>query len=228
MFNIDYPTLVFCYIDNRVVITSNKIGSRFFENKSGEWPEGTKYKHNLRFNSHDTRISSHRDTFPISFQYEHSHGVLENTKHFCDLVNVSNIEDIFKQLPITFITRDPWERFWSGVFEQYRGQDILEIVKKLDRNIFNDSHCSLYNLFIVELISYYEIKNYEVIDLKSPLILERYGEPLIENKDETNKPYYKPWLENEDNKVYIERLQTKLKPHMDLEIDSYKKLLNYE
>ena len=73
-----------------------------------------------------------------------------------------------------------------------------------------------------------KLRYYEVIDLKSPLILERYGEPLIENKDETNKPYYKPWLENEDNKVYIERLQTKLKPYMDLEIDSYKKLLNYE
>ena len=48
------------------------------------------------------------------------------------------------------------------------------------------------------------------------------------NNVSTNRLKYKPWLENEDNKVYIEKLQTILKPYMDLEINSYNKLLNYE
>ena len=95
MFNINYPSLVLCYIHNRVVITANKIASRFFENKSGEWREGTKYGFNLRFNSHDTNIFSNTDNLPLSFQYVHAQGVLENTKHFCDLVGVDKIEDIF-------------------------------------------------------------------------------------------------------------------------------------
>ena len=64
--------------------------------------------------------------------------------------------------------------------------------------------------------------------MNNPLITERYGVKTTAAHESTNRLKYKPWLENEDNKVYIEKLQTILKPYMDLEINSYNKLLNYE
>ena len=83
-----------------------------------------------------------------------------------------------------------------------------------------------YGILLIKLILHYEIKEHEIIDLNNPLIREdmvlKYGE------HESNRLKYKPWLENEDNKVYIEKLQTILKPYMDLEINAYNKLLNYE
>ena len=71
---------------------------------------------------------------------------------------------------------------------------------------------------MIELILHYEIKEHEIIDLNNPLIRERYGLKTTLSHESTNRLKYKPWLENEDNKVYIEKLQTTLKPYMDLEI----------
>ena len=154
-------------------------------------------------------------------------GLEQKTKSFCDLVGVDKIEDIFTTQPITFITRDPWSRFWSGLFEVI-GENINEKINQIDKAILNDTHLSLWNTFLIELILHYEIKEHEIIDLNNPLITERYGVKTIAAQESTNRLKYKPWLENEDNKVYIEKLQTILKPYMDLEINSYNKLLNYE
>ena len=227
MFNLKYPSLIICSINGRIVITTHKIGSRFFEQKAGKCSDWKKYEPHFRWNTHDTSVTIPEPSINTQFNFSHGGGLEQKTKSFCDLVGVDKIEDIFTTQPITFITRDPWSRFWSGLFEVI-GENNNEKINQIDKAILNDTHLSLWNTFLIELILHYEIKEHEIIDLNNPLITERYGVKTIDVREITNKFKYKPWLENEDNKVYIEKLQTILKPYMDLEINSYNKLLNYE
>ena len=228
MFNLVYPSLVICSIDGRIVITTHKIGSRFFEEKAGRCSDWKNYKEShFQWNTHDTYIATIEPSINTQYEFSHGGGLEQKTKSFCDLVGVDKIEDIFTTQPITFITRDPWSRFWSGLFEVI-GENINEKINQIDKAILNDTHLSLWNTFLIELILHYEIKEHEIIDLNNPLITERYGLKTTAAHESTNRLKYKPWLENEDNKVYIEKLQTILKPYMDLEINAYNKLLNYE
>lgn len=228
MFNLKYPSLIICSINDRIVITTHKIGSRFFEEKAGKCSDANKYEPHFQWNTHDTFVNTIEPSINTQFEFTHGGGLDEKTKSFCDLVGVDKIEDIFTTQPITFITRDPWSRFWSGLFEVVRGGYINEKINHIDKSILNDTHLSLWNTFLIELILHYEIKEHEIIDLNNPLIRERYGLKTTASHESTNRLKYKPWLENEDNKVYIEKLQTTLKPYMDLEINAYNKLLNYE
>ena len=42
----------------------------------------------------------------------------------------------------------------------------------------------------------------------------------------SNKPWLSSWLSDENNKHYIDTMLLNLKPYMDLEIQSYNKLLS--
>ena len=242
MFRILYPQLIICNINGRIVITTHKIASRFLEEKSGTCENFEEYPKHFMYNSLVLNIGNVQPSLNTVLNYELSNmedceGKIES---FLKPLDVEKIEDIFTNFPITFITRGPWDRFWSGLWERIdpfiQARDMIKNkqsafnkkVVEIDKNILCDTHCSLWNTFLIEFILHYQIKDHEVIDLYGPIFKERFGEPKRTSSLESNKIHYQPWLENESNKPIIEELRNKINPYMGLEVESYKKLLNYE
>lgn len=95
----------------------------------------------------------------------------------------------------------------------------------LDYTIFNDSHLSLWNTFLLDFINDIGISsNIDIIDLSdsekiNSIISETHQQP-------SNKKWITDWLENSNNKSYIDIMHNNLKYYLDLELESYQKLLN--
>lgn len=102
---------------------------------------------------------------------------------------------------------------------------LNEISVSLDYTIFNDSHLSLWNTFLLDFISNFSVSsNIDIIDLSDSekitnIIPETFQQP-------SNKEWITNWLGNSNNKSYIDTMYNNLKYYLDLENDSYQKLLN--
>jgi hypothetical protein len=95
----------------------------------------------------------------------------------------------------------------------------------MDYTIFNDSHLSLWNTFLLDFINDMDIASkIDIIDLND---LEKINSIISETFEQpSNKKWITNWLENSNNKPYIDKMYENLKYYLDLEMNSYQKLLN--
>jgi hypothetical protein len=81
----------------------------------------------------------------------------------------------------------------------------------------------LWNYFLIEFLHETNLYNkVQIIDLNDSSkmnIFTNIPQP-------SNKPWLSKWLFDENNKHYIDTMLLNLNPYMDLEIQSYNKLLN--
>ena len=102
---------------------------------------------------------------------------------------------------------------------------LNEFSVSMDYNIFNDSHLSLWHTFLLDFINNMGIASkIDIIDLDdsekiNSIISETFEQP-------SNKKWITNWLENPNNKSYIDTMYNNLKYYLDLENESYQKLLN--
>ena len=102
---------------------------------------------------------------------------------------------------------------------------LNEFSISMDYTIFNDSHLSLWNTFLLDFINNMDIvSKIDIIDLNDSdkinnIIPETFQQP-------SNKKWITNWLGNPNNKSYIDTMYNNLKYYLDLENESYQKLLN--
>jgi hypothetical protein len=100
---------------------------------------------------------------------------------------------------------------------------LNEFALSINHRLLNDEHLSLWNYFLIEFLHKTNLHNkVQVIDLNDSSkmnIFNKISQP-------SNKPWLSKWLSDENNKHYIDTMLLNLKPYMDLEIQSYNKLLN--
>jgi hypothetical protein len=100
---------------------------------------------------------------------------------------------------------------------------LNEFALSINYRLLNDEHLSLWNYFLIQFLHETNLYNkVQIIDLNDS------SKMSIFNKIEqpSNKPWLSKWLSDENNKEYIDTMLLNLKPYMDLEIQSYNKLLN--
>ena len=132
----NYPTLCVSIIDNYLVFTTKKNGSRYFEDIS----EDTNHSHQcntLNIFLHDLA------SWPSSDMYKFSNYVLETSpttrideRSFLNLLGIDALGELFsdkvlKKFKLIFIIRNPIERLFTGFFEKV-DSIIAEI--EMDRN----------------------------------------------------------------------------------------------
>jgi hypothetical protein len=100
---------------------------------------------------------------------------------------------------------------------------LNEFALSINYRLLNDEHLSLWNYFLIEFLHKTNLHNkVQIIDLNDSSkmnIFNKISQP-------SNKPWLSNWLSDENNKYYIDTMLLNLKPYMDLEIQSYNKLLN--
>ena len=246
-----YPWMGISKKDTNIVITTKKIGSRFFE-------EITKTDINSKFNAIDIRFedahSFHADfdkTLHIKGKHVSDVGS-KNTLSISEFFTNFNVEsfeqffsiDYFKNNKIFIIVRNPYIRFYTGFFEkvdsmavgeytsQYlktESQDSIDsilnkYVNNVDYKYLSDEHMSLWNTFMYGFLINYKLENYvNVIDLGDS---EKMNSTFGYLEQPTNRPYLDLWLTNPDNKQHIDTLHENLGYYFDLEMKYYNKLLN--
>lgn len=249
---IRYPWMCISKYDDKIVLTTKKIGSRFFE-------DITKQPGTHKFNSIDVRF----EWVNLEYDTEVNRNYLINdisvsnvgsrhTLSFDEFFNNFNIqsfkqffsEEYFQNNKIFIIVRNPYDRFYTGFFENvdhwaynehsYENlknlpQETIEsilnkYIEKIDYTHLSDSHLSLWNTFIYKILIENNLQNYvNVIDLNNTTLMNSTFGYL---EQPTNKPYLEKWLNNVDNKKYIEPTQIKLGYYFDLEMKYYNKLLH--
>jgi hypothetical protein len=100
---------------------------------------------------------------------------------------------------------------------------LNEFALSINYRLLNDEHLSLWNYFLIEFLHKTNLHNkVQIIDLNDSSkmnIFNKISQP-------SNKPWLSSWLSDENNKHYIDTMLLNLKPYMDLEIQSYNKLLS--
>jgi len=171
---------------------------------------------------------------------------------FYEELKIKNISDIFsvdyaEANKIVFVTREPVYRFYTGFIEwvdsefgkinngvELRNANsqeeinlvLNEYVRKVNHNIFSDSHMSLWNTFLINFLITNKIKHHvKIVDLNNPKHMQIFKKDYVFDQP-SNKFYIDNWVSNPNNKKFIEELHDKFKFYFDLETDSYDKLLN--
>jgi hypothetical protein len=153
------PTLCISVIDNYLVFTTKKNGSRYFEdlsiNKDWERVDTINlYLHN-HLDFHDSQLNYKISDYNIEIS-PNTPMDMELFFKFLDIENFNDIfsEKVFEKYKFIFIVRNPLDRFFTGFFEvvdsiigvlQYDARSLytFEIIKKY----FNiDDYNSLHNL----------------------------------------------------------------------------------
>ena len=251
---IAYPIISISKNSSGLVITTKKIGSRFFEDISlkinqeyDETPTAIdfrvdKFIQDKNTNEIDSKIVFNDKIISVA----PSPVILNSIDKFFNISNISSISELFsadylKTNEVFFITRNPIHRFYTGYFEKVdsivglgndrlvdKPQSIIDSVLneytlKIDYSIFSDEHLSLWNTFLLKVITDNNLKNYvNIIDLDDydkMKIFEKCDQP-------SNKTWITNWLNNVDNKLYINQLESKFKFYFDLELHSYNTILN--
>lgn len=238
---INYPLFTIVNHDKKIIITTKKIGSRYFEDLSRAFINGERVGDSI---SVDVRLI---DNLNNTYDYElFGLNGIERLEKFMKSMGKNNISDLFVFDKILFITRHPMSRFYSGFFEkvdsiyvcegenytplnkktQYEIDKILnKHVELFDYNIFSDEHTSLWNTFLIEFINKMNIKDkIEVIDLNDINKMDQFGKLGVNQP--TNRHWLINWISNPANKSYIDTLYNKFKFYFDLEIKSYNSLLD--
>lgn len=250
---IRYPWLSISKNNAGVVVTTKKIGSRFFEDIT--IPIDAK-KHQSTILSIDFTIDdieSYSDAIDDSLVFNQkilqsvaNDNLVLSPSDMFKILNISSISELFsveylKNNKVFFITRNPIDRFYTGYFEKVdsivgerygklseQPQEIIdsilnEHILKINYTIFSDEHLSLWNTFLLKLI-----KDNNLQEISNVIDLNNSEEMKIFNKldQPSNKIWLDNWLSNIDNKPYINELHSKFKFYFELELESYNKLLN--
>lgn len=261
-----YPTLCISVIDDYLVFTTKKNGSRYFEDLSFDKKRDRVnaidlYLHNsLNFNTSQLNYKL------LDYNVEISPNTHMDVNLFFKLLEIENFNDVFSEkvfekYKFIFIIRDPLDRFFTGFFEvvdsilgvlkyDARSLHTFGIIKKYfnleDYNslnnltqdkinfilneytesitsyIFNDEHLSLWNTFLLNFLQKEDLLNkVQIIDLNDSEKLSIFNK-LVQP---SNKPWLAGWINDESNKLYIDKLISKYKIVFDTEIESYKILL---
>ena len=153
------PTLCISVIDNYLVFTTKKNGSRYFEDLSinKDWERVDTI--NLYLHNHLDFHDSHLNYKISDYNVEVSPNTPMDMELFFKFLDIENFNDIFSEkvfekYKFIFIVRNPLDRFFTGFFEvvdsiigvlQYDARSLytFEIIKKY----FNiDDYNSLHNL----------------------------------------------------------------------------------
>ena len=100
---------------------------------------------------------------------------------------------------------------------------LNEFALSINYKLLNDEHLSLWNYFLIEFLHGTNLYNkVQIIDLNDSSKMNIF----INIPQPSNKPWLSKWLSDVNNKQYIDTMLLNLNPYMDLEIESYNKLLN--
>lgn len=261
------PTICISIINDYIVITTKKIGSRYFEDLSLD--KNKQQVNTINLFLHDEYNHNINTKYKFyDYVIEVSPNTLIDEYIFLKLLGIQNFSElfsseIFSKYKIVFITREPIHRFFTGFFEvidsiigvlqfdrwnlhtfeiikkyfnleEYKSLNTLsqdkinfilnEYTQSITTNIFNDEHLSLWNTFLLNFLEKQNlISNIEIIDLNDSnklSIFNKLDQP-------SNKPWLNKWLDDESNKPYIDELLLKYKTIFDIEIQSYKYLINH-
>ncbi len=260
-----YPTICLSVVDNIIVFTTKKIGSRFFEELSGRY-KTTWNTINLKIFDNNN-ISGYKQEFDFGkYYFEENYGSFVDSQYLFKKFGIDNWSELFSDkvrdnFKFVFITRNPIDRVYTGFFEkvdsilgflnqntntlflhkiidkyfdisnfnnlgslpQSKIDSILnEFAQSVDYKIFNDEHLTLWNIFIYNFIVENKLEGkIDIIDLNDSekmSIFTKLDQP-------TNKVWLESWINNKNNTEYVEQLFKNIQPYMDLEIDTYNKLL---
>jgi hypothetical protein len=140
---------------------------------------------------------------------------------------------------ISVLETDTHNQFLFNIIKNYFGitdytdfnnlsQDKINLVLNqfalsINYKLLNDEHLSLWNYFLIQFLHETNLYNkVQIIDLNDSSkmnIFTNIPQP-------SNKPWLSKWLFDDNNKHYIDTMLLNLKPYMDLEIQSYNKLLS--
>lgn len=262
-----YPTICLSVVDNTIVFTTKKIGSRFFEELSVD-SKNSKIWNTINLKIFDNNnIGEFRPEFEFGkYYFEENYGSFVDTNYLFKKFAINSWSELFSDKVINnfrfvFITRNPISRVYTGFFEkvdsilgflnqntntlflhriidkyfdisnfsnlgslpQSKIDSILnEFAQSVDYKIFNDEHLTLWNIFIYNFIVENKLEGkVQIIDLNDSQrmsIFTKLDQP-------TNKVWLESWINNKNNTEYVEQLFKNIQPYMDLEIDTYNKLL---
>lgn len=146
-----YPTLCVSIVDNYLVFTTKKNGSRYFEDISLD-SKTTHQINTINFYIHNS--SEYRGDYRVlDFIFEVTPHKRVDEYIFLNLLNLDTFEELFsekilKNFQFVFIIRNPLDRFFTGFFE------------KVD-SIIGEIQSDKYNLFTFEILKkYFHINEY--------------------------------------------------------------------
>jgi len=169
--HIQLPLLTISKIDNKVLITTKKVASRYFDDLSRENMDSHKNTadvklqnfqlENFKFSDIDNKLV-YKDLY---FYFTEESGL--NSNEFLKLFNAQNINDIFLNKEIIFITRNPKDRILTGFFE---------VIDGYVGSLFYDMKSSfiIKNYFNLNNISDFKLANMD--DLTLSKILNEYAQ----------------------------------------------------
>lgn len=168
--HIQLPLLTIAKIDNKVIITTKKVASRYFDDLSRENMNSRKNTTDVRlYNSSDIDILPTNDDRlfykDLYFYVTEESGL--NSDEFLELFNAQNVNDIFSNREIIFINRTPIDRILTG---------FIEVVDSYVGNLFYGMESSfiIKNYYNLNNISDFKLVNMDDFTLSK--ILNEYAE----------------------------------------------------
>jgi hypothetical protein len=156
-----YPRLCISIVDNYLVFTTKKTGSRYFEDISFDKINlNQRNSINITIHNNEYRTNENLEYNFFNYNFEvYNSDKLIDINQFLKILNVDNFSDIFSDKVIenfnyVFITRNPLDRLFTGFFEKVdsivgvlqlddHGLFIYDIIKK---QLGIDDYNSLHNL----------------------------------------------------------------------------------
>lgn len=169
----NYPILCISVIDNYLVFTTKKNGSRYFEEVS----ENPKFSSNtINLYLHDLSNWPTDDIYIFSdFAFEKSPSTKIDEYIFLNLLGINKFGElfsdrVFEKFKFIFIVRNPMDRFFTGFFEKVDG-------------IFGELEKDSYSFFTFQILkNYFNINEFSSISAlpqdKINLILNEYTKSI--------------------------------------------------
>jgi hypothetical protein len=151
--HIELPMLCISKVNDKVLITTKKVASRYFDDLSRENEESIKNTVDVRLynSSLEHLLPTHDDRLFYNdlYFYVTEESGLDSDK-FLKLFNAQNINDIFSNREIIFINRNPKDRILTGfveVVDSYVGSLFYEMSSSfIIKNYYNLNNISDFKL----------------------------------------------------------------------------------
>lgn len=266
----NYPTFCISLINNNIVFTTKKTGSRFFEELSCDNTNDNLIKTiNLKLFSKKDVTNLDLDFVFGEYYFTENYGSFIDSYYIFKQLGIQKWDELFsekvsKDYKFIFIVRNPIDRFYTGFFEKIDSiigelekdsygiflkniiikkyfklstfklneltQDKIDFILNefavsVDSKIFNDEHLTFWNTFLLQFVNNNKLQNkIEIIDLNDSQKMNIFNK----SDQPSNKPWLTEWMNNSNNSKYIDEMISNLKPYLDIEMDSYNKLLNLQ
>jgi hypothetical protein len=145
IFHFANPQLIICVLDNKLIFTTKKIASRYFETLSNN--------NIIEFNVYNALNIPARKYNIISKPIEiHNDIILElathsklNVDNFYNLLNITHLSDIFnnefsQRYTLYYIVKDPFERLLSAMVENTDSTILAQLEDLNTRNIIEEKY----------------------------------------------------------------------------------------